>query len=180
MSFARVRALVVIGVLAVAAVVFVIVALVRDSQHDAIANGCPPGSVMADVTLPDDPDEVTIKVYNGTSIVGLADRVTNDFKNRKFKTQKPAENRKRFSGVAQLRYGPAAVGKAHLLKAYFLAQAVPLYDPKRKGEVVDVVIGRQYKQLATSTEVNQSLVELGEPDVPPGACAAPPKKAAKG
>jgi hypothetical protein len=78
-----------------------------------------------------------------------------------------------------LRYGPAAVGKAHLLKAYFLAQAEPLYDPKRKGDLVDVVLGGKYLELATQTEVNQSLVELGEPDVPPGACAAPPKKAAK-
>jgi LytR cell envelope-related transcriptional attenuator len=176
MSFARVRALVIIGVLAVAAVVFVVVALVKDTQQDAIASGCPAGSVMADVSLPDNPDEVTIKVFNGTSTPGLAERVTNDFKNRKFKAQKPAENRKKFDGVAQLRYGPAAVGKAHLLKAYFLAQAVPLYDAKRKGDVVDVVIGRQYKQLATTTEVNQSLVELGEPDVPPGACAKPDKK----
>ena len=179
MSFARVRALVVIGVLAVAAVVFVIVALVRDSQHDAIANGCPPGSVLADITLPDDSDEVTVKVYNGTSKPGLADAATNDFKNRGFKTQKPAESKKKFTGVAQLRYGPAAVGKAHLLKAYFLAQAVPLYDPKRKGDLVDVVLGNRYLELATQTEVNQSLVELGEPDLPPGACAAPPKKGAK-
>ena len=176
MSFARVRALVVVGVLAVAAVVFVIVALVKDSQQDAIASGCPAGSVMADVSLPDDPSEVTVKVFNATSIVGLADRVTNDFTNRKFKAQKPAENRTKFNGVAELRYGPDAVGKAHLLKAYFLAQAVPQYDAKRKGAVVDVVIGSQYKQLATTTEVNQSLVELGEPDVPPGACAKPDKK----
>jgi hypothetical protein len=179
MSFARVRALVVIGVLAVAAVVFVIVALVRDSQQNEVAGGCPAGSVMADVSLPDNPNEVTVKIYNGTGTPGLADSVSNDFRNRGFKTQKPGENKKKFKGVAQLRYGPAAVGKAHLLKAYFLAQAEPQYDPKRKGDVVDVVIGGQYQQLATTTEVNQSLVELGEPEVPPGACAAPVKKAAK-
>jgi hypothetical protein len=179
MSFARVRALVVIGVLAVAAVVFVIVALVRDTQHDAVANGCPKGSVMADVTLPDDSDQVTVKVYNGTNKPSLAQEATEDFKNRGFKTQKPAESRKKVTGVAELRYGPAAVGKAHLLKAYFLAQAKANYDPKRKGDVVDVVLGSKYLELATQTEVNQSLVELGEPDVPPGACAAPPKKAAK-
>lgn len=179
MSFARVRALVVIGVLAVAAVVFVIVALVRDTQQDAVASGCPAGSVMANVTLPDNPDEVTVKVFNGTSTTGLAESVTDDFANRGFKTQKPAANKKKFKGVAQLRYGPAAVGSAHLLKAYFLAQAEPHYDPKRKGAVVDVVIGNEFQQLATTTEVNQSLVELGEPDVPPGACAAPSKKAAK-
>ena len=42
MSFARVRALVVIGVLALAAMIFVIVALVQDSQGDAVAgDSCP-------------------------------------------------------------------------------------------------------------------------------------------
>ena len=178
MSFARVRALVVIGVLAVAAVVFVIVALVRDTQQGAVAGGCPKGSVMANVTLPETPSEVTIKVYNGTDTTGLGENVTEAFANRNFKTQKPAENKKKFNGVAQLRYGPQAVGAAHLLKAYFLARAEPQYDPKRKGAVVDVVIGTEFQQLATTTEVNQSLVELGEPEVPPGACAAPPKKAA--
>jgi hypothetical protein len=177
MSFARVRALVVVGVLAVAAVIFVVVALVRDTQGGAVAGGgCPEGSVMANVKLPDDPQEVTVKIFNGTDQAGLADRVTNDFKNRRFQTQKPAENNKKFDGVAILRYGPDAVGSAWLLRAYFLNQADPQYSAKRKGAVVDIVIGGRFQQLATTTEVNQSLVELSEPQLPPGACAAPVKK----
>ena len=176
MSFARVRALVVVGVLAVAAVVFVVVALVRDTQGDAVAGGgCPDGSVMANVTLPDDPEQVTVRVFNGTKTPGLADSVTNEFKNRRFKTQKPAENKKKVEDVAVMRYGPEAVGSAWLLRAYFLNQAEPQYDPKRKGAVVDIVIGSNFQQLATTTEVNQSLVELGEPELPPGACVAPKK-----
>ena len=177
MSFARVRALVVVGVLAVAAVVFVVVALVRDTQGDAVAGGgCPDGSVMANVTLPDDPEQVTVRVFNGTKTPGLADSVTNEFKNRRFKTQKPAENKKKVDGVAVMRYGPDAVGSAWLLRAYFLNQADVQYDAKRKGGVVDVVVGTGFQQLATTTEVNQSLVELGEPEVPLGACVAPEKK----
>ena len=177
MSFARVRALVVVGVLAVAAVVFVIVALVRDTQGDAVAGGgCPDGAVLANVTLPDDPEQVTVKVYNGTKTPGLADSVTNEFKNRRFKTVKPDENKKKVDGVAVMRYGPEAVGSAWLLRAYFLNQADVQYDAKRKGAVVDVVVGSGFQQLATTTEVNQSLVELGEPEVPLGACVAPAKK----
>ena len=177
MSFARVRALVVVGVLAVAAVVFVVVALVRDTQGDAVAGGgCPDGSVMANVTLPEDPEDVTVKVYNGTKTPGLADNVTNEFKNRRFKTQKPAENNKKVKGVAVMRYGPEAVGSAWLLRAYFLNQADVQYDAKRKGAIVDIVVGSDFQQLATTTEVNQSLVELGEPEVPLGACVAPAKK----
>jgi hypothetical protein len=177
MSFARVRALVVVGVLAMAAVVFVVVALVRDTQGDAVVGGgCPDGSVLANVTLPSKPEQVTVKVYNGTDTPGLADSVTNEFKNRQFKTQKPAENKKKVEGVAVMRYGPEAVGSAWLLRAYFLNQADGQYDPKRKGAVVDIVVGSEFQQLATTTEVNQSLVELGEPELPPGACAAPAKK----
>jgi hypothetical protein len=161
----------------VAAVVFVVVALVRDTQGDAVAGGgCPDGSVMANVTLPEDPEDVTVKVYNGTKTAGLADNVTNEFKNRRFKTQKPGENKKKVDGVAVMRYGPEAVGSAWLLRAYFLNQADVQYDAKRKGAVVDVVVGKSFQQLATTTEVNQSLVELGEPEVPLGACVAPAKK----
>ena len=176
MSFARVRALVVVGVLAVAAVVFVVVALVRDTQGDAVAGGCPEGSVMANVTLPDDPEQVTVRVFNGTKTPGLADSVTNEFKNRRFTVQKPAESKTKYKGVAVVRFGPDTVGRAQLLRAYFLAQSKMEYSAKRKGPVIEIVIGTQFRQLATTTEVNQSLVEVGEPTVPPGACLKPAVK----
>ena len=174
MSFARVRALVVVGVLAVAAVVFVIVALVKDTQGGATTGaGCPAGAPRVDLRLPNDPAEVTVKVYNGTEKAGLADSVTTEFKNRRFTVQKPAESKTRYKGVAEIRYGPDTVGKAQLLRAYFLAQSKMTYSAKRKGSVVEVVIGNQFRQLATSTEVNQSLVEVGEPTLPPGTCLKP-------
>jgi hypothetical protein len=183
MSFARVRALVVVGVLAVAAVVFVVVALVRDTQSDAVLDGgCRDGAVMANVTLPDDPEQVTVQVFNGTKTPGLAESVNNEFKNRRFKTIQPDAKKKKSNpvkkvdGVAVMRYGPEAVGSAWLLRAYFLNQADVQYDAKRKGAAVDVIIGKGFQQLATTTEVNQSLVELGEPEVPLGACVAPAKK----
>ena len=120
MSFARVRALVVIGVLAVAAVVFVVVALVQDTQGDASAqDGCPEGAPLADITLPDDPDEVKVKVYNATSTAGLGDKVTTDFKNRGFVMEKPAESKTKFDNIAIIRYGPKTVadGNSSLVMA---------------------------------------------------------------
>ncbi len=74
--------------------------------------------------------------------------------------------------VAALRYGPKAVGAAWLLRAYFLNQADPQFDTKRTDDVVDVVIGTAFKQLATTTEVNQALAQLGDPVLPPGTCSA--------
>lgn len=180
MSFARVRAFVVVGVLAVAAIVFVIVALVRDTQGGAVDSGCPAGSPLVDIELPDDPAQVTVKVYNGTSTPGLADSVTTEFKNRRFTVQKAAENKSKYKGVAELKFGPDAVGKAQLLRAYFLDQTKLEYDPKRKGAVVDIVIGSGFRQLATTTEVNQSLVEVGEPTLPVGTCAKPITKKTDG
>jgi hypothetical protein len=180
MSFARVRALVVVGVLAVAAVIFVITALVRDSQGGATTGeNCPAGAPLADVTLPDDPAEVTVKIYNGTDKAGLAESVTNEFSNRRFTVQKPAESKSKYKGVAEIRFGPDAVGKAQLLRAYFLAQSKMEYNAKRKGSVIDIVIGSEFRQLATTTEVNQSLVEVGEPTLPPGSCIKPVKKSDK-
>ena len=173
MSYARIRALVVAGLLTVAAAVSVVVALARDSQGGAGAGGCPDGAVMANVTLPDDAQQVTVKVYNGSKTPGRAAGVTNDFRNRRFQTEKPAENKSKVDDVAVIRYGPEAVGQAWLVRAYLLNQAEVRYDAQRKGTVVDVIVGREFRQLATFTEVSQSLVELGEPELPVGACAGP-------
>ncbi|MEV6298821.1 LytR C-terminal domain-containing protein [Actinoplanes sp. NPDC051861] len=181
MSFARVRALVVVGVLAVAAVVFVVVALVRDTQRDLVNGGdCPADAPLADVRLPDDPAEVKVKVLNGTNRAGLAEQVTDEFKNRRFTVEQAGKSKTKFNGVAEIRFGPEAVGKAQLLRAYFLAQSEMVYNPKRKGATVEIVIGKEFQQLATTTEVNQSLVEIGNPDLPPGACVKPVAEAKVG
>ncbi|WP_208813577.1 LytR C-terminal domain-containing protein [Micromonospora echinofusca] len=172
------RALVVVGVLVVFALVFVVVAVVRDSQRGVgAAQGCPDGWVLADITLRE-PKDVKINVYNATDEAGLAGTIADDFRNRKFQVKKQGNDpmKKGVDGVAVLRYGPKAVGSAHLLRAYFLNQSENDYDPKRKDDVVDVVLGNGFQQLATTTEVNQSLGDLGSPPLPPNACPAPVKK----
>lgn len=177
MSFARVRALVVVGVLFVAAAIFVVLAMIRDSQADPQPDaGCPDGSVLANTKLPGENKEVKIKVYNGTTQPGLAERVAEDFAHRGFQVDKKKEDsRKAVDGVVVLRYGPKAVGGAWLLRAYFLNELEPSdvqYDPKRTNDVVDVIIGKKFQQLATETEVKLGLTQLGEPTTPEGACAA--------
>jgi hypothetical protein len=175
MSFARVRALVVVGVLVVCALVFVVVAIVRDTQGGAVsADNCPKGFKLANVSLPEAKD-VKINVYNGTNEANLATGVANDFKNRKFQVQKSGNDptKKGFDGVAVLRFGPKMVGSAHLLRAYFLAEADIDFDLNRNDDVVDVVIGKSFQQLATTTEVNQSLGELGRPVPQASTCPAP-------
>lgn len=175
MSFARVRALVVVGLLAVLALVFTVVALVKDSQSDAgTAKGCPEGWPLVDLTLYEAKD-VKINVYNATDQPGLATGIADDFRNRKFQVKKTGNDpqKRGVDEVAVLRYGPKAVGSAHLLRAYFLNEAIAEYDAKRTDDVVDVVLGNSFQQLATTTEVNQSLGDLGAPQAPENSCPAP-------
>jgi hypothetical protein len=174
MSFARVRALVVVGVLFVAAAIFVIMALVKDSQgNPRAAAGCPKNAVLVNTRLPDENKDVKLKIFNGTAVPGLAEKVGEDFSHRGFTVDKKKENSpKALGGVAVLRYGPKAVGTAWLLRAYFLGEADPQFDAKRDNDVVDVLIGKKYQQLATETEVKQSLTQLGNPSPPAGTCPA--------
>jgi hypothetical protein len=171
MSFARVRAFVVVGVLAVLALVFVSVAMLRDTQSGAAEASCPAGFKRASVALRE-PKDVKINVYNATDTDGLAGGVATDFKNRKFQVVKQGNDGKKVDGVAVLRYGPKGVAQAHLLRAFFLDEATREFDPNREDDTVDVVIGNSYRQLATTTEVNQALSGLGAPQLPPGTCAA--------
>jgi LytR cell envelope-related transcriptional attenuator len=174
MTFARVRSLVVLGTLGMLALVFIVVALVRDTQSGGASPvaKCKDGYVVAYTTLKE-PKDVKIRVFNGTSVPGRARALAEEFKNRDFQVLQTGNAKAGVDEVAVLRYGPKAVGAAHLLRAYFLDEASPQYDAKRKDDVVDVVIGKNFKQLATTTEMKQSLVELGgRPELPPGTCAA--------
>ena len=173
MSFARVRALVVVGVLVLAAVILVATALLKDKQTAPIqVQGCAKNAVIADIKLPE-PTAVKINVYNATAKPGLATDERDEFKARHFTVDKVGNDplAKKVDGVAVLRFGPKAVGAAWLLRAYFLDQAHQEFDIKRKDAEVDVVLGNGFKQLATTTEVNQALAQLGNPTLPEGTCS---------
>jgi hypothetical protein len=170
----RVRALVVLIVLVVAATAVVANTVARDKQRRAAADeGCRPGAPRADIALPAGPGDVKIKVLNGTERAGLADNVSTEFASRGFAVEKPGQSRSTVDQIAIIRYGPRTVGDAQFIMAHFLGEAEPKYDRERADGVVEVVIGAKYRQLATTTEVKQSLSVLGEAKVPPGACLVP-------
>ncbi|GIF13561.1 LytR C-terminal domain-containing protein [Actinoplanes teichomyceticus] len=174
MTHTRVRAYLVIGVLAAVAAVVAVLSVVRDSQAGAAAGGrCPAGAVPADLTFPDVPEQVTLRVLDGTRAGGVARRVSADFRGRGFRVQPASRSRTRFDQVAIIQYGPKTVGAAQWIRAFFLGQATMEFNAKRGTEAIDVVIGDRFRQLATFTEVNQSLAQLSEPTLPPGTCAAP-------
>lgn len=174
LSFARVRAIAVVTVMIIVAVVLVFRALERDEDLPVEAEGCPEGFVPADLTLRDARD-IRINVYNGTDQVGLANQVGENFANRGFDVldrDDAADSEVGEDDVAVLRYGPEAVGAAHVLQAYFLNTAVSQFQIDREGDVVDVVIGPGFRQLATETEVRQAIAGSGNPQLPAGTCPA--------
>jgi hypothetical protein len=176
MTFARVRALISVAVLFMTAGIVVIMAIGRDSQTQPIVGtNCPAGMVPAKIRMPDE-FEVTVNVYNGTRKVGLAQDIGAQLKNREFKIKKmgnPPGNKIYENEIAVINYGPQAVGAAYLVSAYFLAgQASMNFDLKRTDGLVDVILGTEFQQLATVTEVNQSIAAIGTPDLPEGTCEA--------
>jgi hypothetical protein len=174
MSLARLRALIIVGVLVVAAAVFVTVAIVRDKQDDAqIAVDCQAGDVPADLRLPDDTAAIKLNVFNATTSPGIAGQVASDFRARKFTVVKeetaPPPS---LEAVAEIRYGPRMVGAAWVVSAFFLNDARKKFDISRDDDTIDVVIGTKYLELATFTEQRQALGAAGEPILPPGTCDA--------
>ena len=172
MTFARIRSLAIVGTLVVAALVFTLVAIGRDRQtHKPTASGCSTG-VLANLRLPDEPKDIKVNVLNATDHKALAQAVASELRARKFNVGKVANEAKHVDGVAVLRYGPKEVGAAWVVRAYFLNEAKLEFDVKRTDDTVDVVLGQGYKQLASFTEMRQSLVQAGPADLPPGTCDA--------
>jgi len=175
MTFARIRSLAIVGVLALAALLFVVVAIAKDRQtHSHLIQSCPNGAVAANLRLPDEPKDIKVNIFNATDHAGLAGEVANEFKGRKFNVGQVGNDPlgKRVDGTGVLRYGPKAVGAAWVVRAYFLNEADLQFDLKRTDDVVDVVLGAGFKQLATATEMRQALTQAGAARLPEGACDA--------
>ncbi len=175
MTFTRVRAIIFVAVLFVTAGVVVIMAVNKDTQTKPVAEGCAIGEIPANIKVPER-DQVTINVYNGTPRSGLAEQIGGEFKNRGFQVAKTetAADGKQYDQIAVITYGPSGIGAAWRVSAYFLVDEAEMdYQAERQGSDVDVLLGSKFQQLATSTEVNQSIAAKGSPRLEPGTCEAP-------
>lgn len=179
MNVARIRALAAVSALVIATLFLVYYTVHRDSQtHASYAVGCPAGTI-AIVTSPlPNTNTITLKVWNGSNRPGLAEQVAGDFRQRGFVVQPvgKSDNKPVTSEVASISYGPQTVGAAWVVRAYFLmtdaaSDANMHFDLKRTTKVIDVVLGKGFRQLGAPTEVNQAIAALGTPNAPPGTCA---------
>lgn len=173
MSFARVRALAVVGILVISAAVVVAVTFFKDHQRGPLVGStCPDGAIVVDLQLPEEKD-IKLNVLNTTDRPGVATSLGTEFKSRKFQVLKQDNEQRKVTTSALLRYGPKAVAAAWVLRAYFLNDVQMEFDIKRTDDSVDVLIGSKYKQLASVSQVHQGWAALGKPDLPAGTCEAP-------
>jgi LytR cell envelope-related transcriptional attenuator len=135
-----------------------------------LAPTCPGGGRPVDLHIPNSWDEVPLTIYNGTRIDGLAGSVVSELTARGIGAAVGGNSAQEYTGVALIRYGPAAVGAGWITQALFNNQAELRFDLEDSESTVEVTIGTQFDSLGTTTEVNQSLAALGPPNPPPGTC----------
>jgi hypothetical protein len=171
MSLSRARALVLVSLLVIAALVLVLVAVFKDHQSgSSFTKSCAPGAVKVRTKPLPNTNQIKVNVFNGTSTVGLATTVADEFRNRGFTVGIVQDAPAKYDQTAKLSYGVNEIAAAAVVNSYFLAKADYAFDIKRTDDVVDVTIGAQYTKLGTKTEVNQAQAQIGNPSPPPGTC----------
>jgi len=121
---------------------------------------CPPEGA-----LPVPAAQITVDVYNGANIAGLAGTTATSLTERGFviglKENAPAE----VAGVARIIYGAAGSAAAYTLQAH-VPDAV-LQNDARETPVVDLVVGKEYAGLLP---VDQMVLDPAAPLVGPEGC----------
>lgn len=126
---------------------------------------CTSASVAPSATPPPTvlpvPTRVSVQVLNSTQRKGLAGTATKALKKQGFKTVQQEDDGATYGGhglikgVAEIRYGPAAVASATLLKYYFPTATMTV--TKSTGATVLVSLGAKFKTVAKAAVVKSEL-----------------------
>jgi hypothetical protein len=142
-------------VLAVAAVAVWWYVIRQDEQQ--VADKQAACSTVAAAAPSLDPASVTLRVYNATETAGLATQVSDALKARGFTIGEVGNDSsgRTVTGVGELRYGQPGKETATFVKLF--VPGAGDYPDTRATAVVDVVIGPDFKALATPDEVAAAL-----------------------
>jgi len=133
----------------------------RPDTTTPVAGQPPLNCVLA---LPQSPADVRLRVIDGGAPAGRLDAVVSDLRARTFTVSTgPAGP----ASATTLRYGPASVGAAALMRAELHGEVSMGFEPARRDDTIDVILGPSFDRLATPTEINQNLVTGGKPTAPP-------------
>jgi LytR cell envelope-related transcriptional attenuator len=141
--------------------------------QSAVAVGDSPG-VNCVLALPNSPGEVRIRVLDGGAPAGLPGTTASQLRERQFVVLAGATDGD-VAGAAALRYGPAAIGAAAVVRALVHGDVVMRFVPDRSDATIDLTLGRAFTRLSTATETNQNLATEGEPSAPPQCSAVAPR-----
>jgi hypothetical protein len=160
MSLARVRALIVIGVLVIVAITTVVWAIVQDDQTSPHRQACGAGAKPATAVPP--AKSVKLRVLNATDTDGLATTVAKQLRAAGFNVVSLGNEARTVESSAQVRYGPAGLGAAQLVRAY-VRNAETVQEDKRKDAIVDLVLGDEFTAtgITPSEQVKNELDRLG-------------------
>jgi LytR cell envelope-related transcriptional attenuator len=144
-------------------------------QNRAACTASPaPVSTGKPVALPQ-PSGVTLNVYNATTRGGLGKSTADQLASRGFKVSKfanaPDPYNAKVAQSALLIAGPAGEAAAREAGTQVPGSTVKI-DPKRKGNVVDLMIGNSFGKLATPVEAAKARVIAANPPPPKPVCSA--------
>jgi hypothetical protein len=171
----RLRAFIVLLLLVALAGGLVLWALRKDDARQATAGAspCPSAPVTRPAASPSArttvarrtkppvrppaPRLIRVQVLNGTQRSGLAASTATLLRARGFRVVTVGNASGAVTtGTAQVRYGPSGVAQAVVLARY--VPGARLLPDRRRGVVVDLVLGPSYRRLATAAEVARAAV----------------------
>ena len=170
MRIAQVRALVVVGLLIVIALVMSWYAIANDSQTASGRDRCEPGDIPVDITLPEERD-IKVKVLNATDNAGLADTAAEALKEYGFDIEETGDSDRgdEMEAAVEIYYGPKMVAGGHLLRAY-LTESQAIFDKENDADFVEITLGPGFQQVSTQSEARSALGIIGRPTAPEGTC----------
>jgi len=171
--------LIVVGVVVVIGVGYGIFSLVRGSSGTAEAEEAPASAApcVTELVAPGDvlpkPSDVTVNVYNATTVSGLASKTAAQLEKRGFTVAKVANDPadREITGVGEIRFGPKAAEQARLLLVY--VPGAELVELERKGKRVDLAMGDSYTRLTPRAEVTAALASPSPVASGPGCPTTP-------
>lgn len=168
MRIVQVRALIVMGILAVVAVITSWYAIVNDTQTAAGREMCSPGDIPVDIELPEEKD-INVKVLNSTDNSGLAESASESLEEYGFNIEETGNSKDELDVAVLISYGPKAVAGGHLLRAYFADPSVD-FSLDNDTDYVKVTLGPGFQQVNTKSDARIALSIIGRPEAPEGTC----------
>jgi hypothetical protein len=108
-----------------------------------------------------DPAKMKVNVLNATQIYGLAGATSTKLKKRGFTVGEVGNAQlSNVQVVGAVRSGPDGYAEAMTVQRHIKGLTY-VYDAKRPGKTVDVVIGTKYKDLVKEKSVNKKAGKLG-------------------